>query len=40
MCVVAINIPEEILLDIHEDRDDFADYHVSKNEFVEKLANA
>ena len=26
MCVVSINIPEEILLDLHEDRDDFADY--------------
>ena len=26
MCVVSINIPEEILLDLHEDKDDFADY--------------
>ena len=26
MCVVSINVPEEILLDLHEDRDDFADY--------------
>lgn len=26
MCVVSINVPEEILLDFHEDRDDFADY--------------
>lgn len=26
MCVVSINIPEEILLDLHEDRNDFADY--------------
>ncbi len=26
MCVVSINIPEEILLDLHEDKNDFADY--------------
>lgn len=26
MCVVSINVPEEILLDLHENRDDFADY--------------
>ena len=26
MCVVSINIPEEILLDLHEDQKDFADY--------------
>ncbi len=26
MCIVSINIPEEILLDLHEDRDNFADY--------------
>ncbi|MDD6811033.1 MAG: UPF0175 family protein [Lachnospiraceae bacterium] len=26
MCVVSINVPEEILLDLHEDKDDFADY--------------
>lgn len=26
MCVVSINVPEEILLDLHEDRDNFADY--------------
>lgn len=26
MCVVSINIPEEILLDLHEDKKDFADY--------------
>lgn len=26
MCVVSINIPEEILLDLHEDKDDFAEY--------------
>ena len=26
MCVLSINIPEEILLDLHEDREDFADY--------------
>ncbi len=26
MCVVSINVPEEILLDLHEDKDDFAEY--------------
>ena len=26
MCVISINIPEEILLDLHEDKNDFADY--------------
>ena len=26
MCIVSINIPEEVLLDLHEDKDDFADY--------------
>lgn len=26
MCVVSINVPEEVLLDLHEDKDDFADY--------------
>lgn len=26
MCVVSINIPEEILLDLHEDKDDFTNY--------------
>lgn len=26
MCVVSINVPEEILLDLHEDKKDFADY--------------
>ncbi len=26
MCVVSINVPEEILLDLHEDKNDFADY--------------
>lgn len=26
MCVVSINVPEEILLDLHEDTKDFADY--------------
>lgn len=26
MCVVSINIPEEILLDLHEDENDFAKY--------------
>jgi len=26
MCVVSINIPEEILPDLHEDKKDFADY--------------
>lgn len=26
MCVVSINVPEEILLDLHKDQDDFADY--------------
>lgn len=26
MCVVSINVPEEVLLDLHEDRNDFADY--------------
>ena len=26
MCVVSINIPEEILLDLHEDKNDFAEY--------------
>ncbi len=26
MCVVSVNVPEEILLTLHEDRDDFADY--------------
>ena len=26
MCVVSINIPEEILLDLHEDKNGFAEY--------------
>lgn len=26
MCVVSINIPEEILIDLHEDKNDFAIY--------------
>ena len=26
MCVMSINISEEILLDLHEDKKDFADY--------------
>ena len=26
MCVVSINVPEEILLDLHEDMNDFAEY--------------
>lgn len=26
MCVVSINVPEEILLDLHEDKNDFEDY--------------
>ncbi len=26
MCVVSINVPEEILLDLHEDKDNFAEY--------------
>ena len=26
MCMVSINVPEEILLDLHEDKADFADY--------------
>ncbi len=26
MCVVSINVPEEILLDLHKDKNDFADY--------------
>ena len=26
MCVVSINVPEEILLDLHENEDDFAAY--------------
>ncbi len=26
MCVVSINVPEEILLDLHEDINDFAQY--------------
>ena len=26
VCMVSINIPEEVLLDLHEDKDDFADY--------------
>ena len=26
MCVVSINIPEEILLDLHENKDDFTNY--------------
>ena len=26
MCVVSINVPEEILLDIHEDMNDFSEY--------------
>ena len=26
MCVVSINVPEEILLDLHEDRNGFAEY--------------
>ena len=26
MCIVSINVPEEILLDLHEDKKDFADY--------------
>lgn len=26
MCIVSINVPEEVLLDLHEDKNDFADY--------------
>ena len=26
MCVVSINVPEEILLDLHEDKNDFTEY--------------
>ena len=26
MCVVSINVPEEVLLDLHEDKNDFAEY--------------
>lgn len=26
MCVVSINVPEEVLLDLHKDKNDFADY--------------
>lgn len=26
MCVVSINVPEEILIDLYEDKNDFADY--------------
>ena len=26
MCIVSINVPEEILLDLHENKDDFATY--------------
>lgn len=26
MCIVSINIPEEILLDLHEDKSDFTEY--------------
>lgn len=26
MCIVSINVPEEILLDLHEDKNGFADY--------------
>lgn len=26
MCVMSINVPEEILLDLHEDKKDFTDY--------------
>lgn len=26
MCVVSINIPEEVLLDLHKDENDFAEY--------------
>lgn len=26
MCVVSIDVPEEILLDLHEDKNDFAEY--------------
>ena len=26
MCVVSINVPEEILLDLHEDKNGFAEY--------------
>ena len=26
MCVVTINVPEEILLDLHEDKNNFAEY--------------
>lgn len=26
MCVVSINVPEEILLDLHEDKNDFTNY--------------
>jgi predicted HTH domain antitoxin len=26
MCVVSINVPEEILLDLHENQNDFAEY--------------
>lgn len=31
MCVVSINVPEEILLDLHENEDDFI-RHLGKNE--------
>ena len=26
MCVVSINVPEEILLDLHKDKNDFTEY--------------
>lgn len=26
MCMVALEVPEEILLDLHEDKNDFTDY--------------
>ena len=26
MCIVSINVPEEILLDLHEDKNGFAEY--------------
>ena len=38
MCVVSINVPEEILLDLHDGVSIFS--FGSENEFLEELANA
>ena len=42
MCVVSINVPEEILLDLYEDQDDGVSVFSfdSDSEFLEELGNA